>query len=80
MREQTPSGRTISPTAMALWCWNQTVTHPSASESAKYGRLRARSLSEILPRRHHAHSSSTAGSMTTEVFASSARRKKRQGE
>ena len=60
---------------MALCHWNQVVTSPIASASAKNGTLRATSFHEIRSRRHQAHSSSTNGRTTTDPFASSARRK-----
>ena len=56
--------------------WNQTVTRPKRSESAKNGATSSRSRRSTFPCRYRMIPSSTIGSMTVEVFARSAARKR----
>ncbi len=75
MREAAPSGRTTACALPITLChWNHTVTNPSASDKAKNGVVRSRSRPPTFPRRHHVSNNSTAGSITTDVFASRASR------
>ena len=57
---------------MTLAFWNRTVMYAHSPARRKNGAVRARSFHAMRFLRHHTHSNSTAGVVTTEVLLRSA--------